>query len=96
MILLNDFKRQWEDTAAGVLAAVASVGESGWYVLGQHVADFEQAFAAMWGRRYAARPQNQRILAVHDHRDANARAHKAGGKSCEAEGSKHANYKRRV
>jgi len=54
MILLNDFKRQWEDTSADVLAAVASVGESGWYVLGRHVADFEQAFAATWGRRYAA------------------------------------------
>jgi dTDP-3-amino-3,4,6-trideoxy-alpha-D-glucose transaminase len=54
MILLNDFKRQWEHTSAGVLAAVASVGESGWYVLGRHVAEFEQALAGVWGRRYAA------------------------------------------
>jgi dTDP-4-amino-4,6-dideoxygalactose transaminase len=54
MILLNDFKRQWEHTSAGILAAVASVGESGWYVLGKNVADFEQALAGLWGRRYAA------------------------------------------
>jgi dTDP-4-amino-4,6-dideoxygalactose transaminase len=54
MILLNDFKRQWEHTSAGVLAAVASVGESGWYVLGRNVAEFEQALAGLWGRRYAA------------------------------------------
>jgi len=54
MILLNDFKRQWEHTSAGVLAAVASVGESGWYVLGKNVAEFEQALAGLWGRRYAA------------------------------------------
>ena len=54
MILLNDFKRQWEHTSAGVLAAVAAVGESGWYVLGKEVAEFEQALAGLWGRRYAA------------------------------------------
>ena len=54
MILLNDFKRQWEDTSARVLAAVAEAGESGWYVLGRHVAEFEQALAGLWGRRYAA------------------------------------------
>jgi dTDP-3-amino-3,4,6-trideoxy-alpha-D-glucose transaminase len=54
MILLNDFKRQWEHTSAGILAAVASVGESGWYVLGKNVAEFEQALAGLWGRRYAA------------------------------------------
>ena len=54
MILLNDFKRQWEETSAEVLAAVGSVGESGWYVLGQNVAAFEVALAALWGRRHAA------------------------------------------
>ena len=54
MILLNDFKRQWEHTSAEVLAAVASVGESGWYVLGRNVAEFEQSLAGVWGRRYAA------------------------------------------
>lgn len=51
---LNDFGRQWEHTAARVLSAVASVGESGWYVLGRNVAEFEQSLAALWQRRYAA------------------------------------------
>jgi dTDP-3-amino-3,4,6-trideoxy-alpha-D-glucose transaminase len=54
MILLNDFRRQWEHTSAAVLAAVAAAGESGWYVLGRHLSEFEQALAARWGRRYAA------------------------------------------
>jgi dTDP-4-amino-4,6-dideoxygalactose transaminase len=54
MILLNDFKRQWEETSAEVLAVVGSVGESGWYVLGRNVAEFEVALAALWGRQYAA------------------------------------------
>ena len=53
MVLLNDFRRQWEDTAAAVLEAVAAVGESGWYVLGKHLEAFEQALAGLWGRRYA-------------------------------------------
>jgi dTDP-4-amino-4,6-dideoxygalactose transaminase len=54
MILLNDFERQWKQTSAAVLAAVAEVGESGWYVLGRHVTEFEQSLAGLWGRRYAA------------------------------------------
>ena len=53
MVLLNDFRRQWEDTAAAVLEAVAAVGESGWYVLGKNLEGFEQALAGLWGRRYA-------------------------------------------
>ena len=54
MILLNDFRRQWEDTSAAVLATVAEVGESGWYILGKHVTQFEQSLTSLWGRRYAA------------------------------------------
>jgi dTDP-3-amino-3,4,6-trideoxy-alpha-D-glucose transaminase len=53
MVLLNDFRRQWEDTSAAVLEAVAAVGESGWYVLGNNLLEFEQALAGVWGRRYA-------------------------------------------
>ena len=49
MILLNDFKRQWADTRGEVLAALTSVGESGWYVLGGEVQLFEEALAAAWG-----------------------------------------------
>lgn len=48
MILLNDFQRQWKDTGERVLAAVAAVGESGWYVLGSRVQQFEEALAGIW------------------------------------------------
>lgn len=53
MILLNDFRRQWEATSEQVLRVVAEVGESGWYILGKNVASCEQALAALWRRRYA-------------------------------------------
>ena len=53
MILLNDFRRQWEHTSAQVLAAVAAVGEDGWYILGRHVAEFERSLAGVWHRRFA-------------------------------------------
>lgn len=49
MIQFNDFKRQWLDTEADTLAAVKAVGESGWYILGDKVREFEHAFAAAWG-----------------------------------------------
>ena len=52
-ILLNDFKRQWADTGESVLEAVRRVGESGWYVLGREVADFERTVAARVGRAHA-------------------------------------------
>ncbi len=52
-ILLNDFKRQWAETSGDVLAAVAGVGESGWYILGQEVVLFERALAGVLDRRHA-------------------------------------------
>lgn len=52
MILLNDFKRQWADTRREVLSALTSVGESGWYVLGGEVQQFEEALARLWGLRH--------------------------------------------
>jgi dTDP-4-amino-4,6-dideoxygalactose transaminase len=52
-ILLNDFKRQWADTGESVLEAVRRVGESGWYVLGREVADFERTLAGRLGRAHA-------------------------------------------
>lgn len=52
-ILLNDFKRLWADTGEAVLEAVRRVGESGWYVLGREVADFERNLAARLGRGHA-------------------------------------------
>jgi dTDP-3-amino-3,4,6-trideoxy-alpha-D-glucose transaminase len=45
-ILLNDFRRQWSDTAEPVLDAVRRVGESGWYILGKEVSGFEASLAA--------------------------------------------------
>lgn len=52
-VLLNDFKRQWADTADAVLAATARVGESGWYILGREVERFEGALAAAMCRGHA-------------------------------------------
>jgi dTDP-3-amino-3,4,6-trideoxy-alpha-D-glucose transaminase len=52
-ILINDFKRQWADTGADVLAAVEAVGASGWYILGRSVESFERALAPRFGRRHA-------------------------------------------
>ncbi len=52
-VLPNDFKRLWADAGAEVLAAVAAVGERGWYVLGPEVRGFEGALAAALGRRQA-------------------------------------------
>ena len=53
MILLNDFRRQWEDTSDAVLKATAAVGESGWHILGQQLRCFETALAAAWQVKYA-------------------------------------------
>jgi dTDP-3-amino-3,4,6-trideoxy-alpha-D-glucose transaminase len=52
-ILLNDFKRQWADTGEQVLAAVREVGESGWYVLGKQVSEFERTLATSTSRKHA-------------------------------------------
>ncbi len=52
-ILLNNFKKQWEDIGPDVEAAVRRVGESGWYVLGSEVSGFEQALAGAWGLSHA-------------------------------------------
>jgi dTDP-4-amino-4,6-dideoxygalactose transaminase len=49
VILLNDFQRQWAETREDALAAFAAVGESGWYILGREVRDFEVALAGYWG-----------------------------------------------
>lgn len=52
-VLLNDFRRQWRATGDEVLAAVARVGESGWYILGEEVRGFEAALAAAWPAPHA-------------------------------------------
>src|SRR3954470_1969597 len=48
MIALNDFTRQWHDTGTCILDAVRTVGESGWYILGNEVREFEKALAEHW------------------------------------------------
>ena len=53
MILLNDFRRQWEDTKEAVLEAFSEVGESGWYILGKQVSGFEASLARCWGMSHA-------------------------------------------
>ncbi len=53
MILANDFRRRWEHTRERCMQAFEAVMESGWYVLGEEVREFEGALAAFWGRRYA-------------------------------------------
>jgi dTDP-4-amino-4,6-dideoxygalactose transaminase len=53
-VLLNNFKRLWDETAPEVMAAIARVGESGWYILGESVARFETALASNLGLAFAA------------------------------------------
>ena len=52
-ILLNDFARQWADTAQLALNAVQRVGESGWYILGKEVSTFESSLADCVQRKSA-------------------------------------------
>jgi len=53
MILLNDFKRQWNDLRPQLMGALEDVGASGWYILGKNVSEFEAALAAYWGMAHA-------------------------------------------
>lgn len=52
-VQLNDFRRLWADAGADVLAAIAAVGERGWYVLGPEVRGLEAALAGRFGRTQA-------------------------------------------
>jgi dTDP-4-amino-4,6-dideoxygalactose transaminase len=54
MISANDFHRQWLDIQEDAVAAFRQVGESGWYVLGHEVREFEASLAAYWGIQHAA------------------------------------------
>ncbi|MEP6962700.1 MAG: DegT/DnrJ/EryC1/StrS family aminotransferase, partial [Acidobacteriota bacterium] len=53
MIAANDFTRQWADVGGDVISAVERVGESGRYILGSEVQQFEEEFASYWGLRHA-------------------------------------------
>jgi dTDP-3-amino-3,4,6-trideoxy-alpha-D-glucose transaminase len=48
-VLMNDFRAQWADIGADAHAALSAVGESGWYVLGARVTEFERALAGAIG-----------------------------------------------
>jgi dTDP-4-amino-4,6-dideoxygalactose transaminase len=52
-VLANDFKRLWAEIGTDVLAAVADVGESGWYILGERVKLFEARLAQIWSLPHA-------------------------------------------
>jgi glycosyltransferase involved in cell wall biosynthesis len=54
LILLNDFKAQWEDISEDAIQSFANVGKSGWYILGKEVAAFEEALSAYWQLEKAA------------------------------------------
>jgi dTDP-3-amino-3,4,6-trideoxy-alpha-D-glucose transaminase len=53
LILLNDFKTQWEDIGHSATDTFAKVGRSGWYILGSEVNAFEKALAERWGLSHA-------------------------------------------
>lgn len=53
MILMNDFRRQWDDAAADFRRALDRAGASGWYILGGEVERFERRLADVWGLPHA-------------------------------------------
>lgn len=50
---MNDFSRQWEDIRAEAIRVFDSVGESGWYIMGQRLRGFEKALGGDWGHSEA-------------------------------------------
>lgn len=52
-VLINDFKVQWRSVREDTLKAIDRVGQSGWFILGDEVAHFEEQLAAYTGKRYA-------------------------------------------
>lgn len=52
-IPFGDLSREYHELKTDIDAAVARVLESGWFVLGQEVAEFEREFAAYLGARHA-------------------------------------------
>lgn len=53
MILMNDFKAEYHFHKTVVDAAIQRVLESGWYILGHEVEEFEKEFALFTGSKYA-------------------------------------------
>ena len=59
MILMNDFKAESKILKEDMLTAVSRVIDSGWYVLGREVEEFEQVWAEVCGVRTSKRAQYQ-------------------------------------
>src|SRR6476660_3456612 len=53
LIPFNDLRRQWAATREEMTAAFQAVGESGWYILGREVAEFEAELARFWEHSHA-------------------------------------------
>ncbi len=53
MILMNDFKAEPDELRAAMLDAAKRVIDSGWYVLGNEVINFEKQWASLCGVDYA-------------------------------------------
>jgi dTDP-4-amino-4,6-dideoxygalactose transaminase len=51
LVRLNDFAALWQEIGGEVLDAVRRVGESGWYVLGREVREFEAELAHRFGAK---------------------------------------------
>ena len=51
---MNDFQRQWQDTREDALRAFTCVGESGWYITGKELAEFERSLASLWTLEHCA------------------------------------------
>ena len=54
MVLMNDFRKRWQETREDTLRAFESVCESGWYITGAELKAFEEALAEAWGLSYCA------------------------------------------
>jgi dTDP-3-amino-3,4,6-trideoxy-alpha-D-glucose transaminase len=54
MVLMNDFRKRWQETREDTLRAFELVGESGWYITGAELKAFEEALAGFWGVPYCA------------------------------------------
>lgn len=53
MIVMNDFKKEYLFHKDSILKAVTETLESGWYILGKQVEEFEKDFASYIGTQYA-------------------------------------------
>lgn len=52
MILMNDFKKEYADIKSEIDSAIHRVLESGWYILGKEVEEFETEFSRFVGTKY--------------------------------------------